>query len=363
MKITERICDHIVGDILGIRIKPKTIQLPITGYCNSRCTTCNVWKSNNRVHIDAEMLKEKLKDPFFSRVKTIGINGGEPSLHPSFEAVIESVLTLPNIKDIYVISNGMKKDILLPKLENAKKMCRNKGVLLHVTVSLDGIGTINDTTRGITGGYKMTLETIKHITEKRVKYCDSIDVGYTISKRNYTDMVAVKAIMSKYNILPYYHIAVPNKRIHTFESADYSVLNDKKAQMLAREFFYGEYVNSSVFVERIKSFINYYYLSQDRPKRIALCTYLHRDITIDEHLNVYLCATASNKIGSLLDITMTEISRSKCIKMEEKCIKEYCAECAHYANAPSIRGYVEFIIENISKINLVLDLICSRLHI
>ena len=53
---------------LKIRTKPKTLQLPITSRCNSRCKTCNVWKTKERIDIDPEQLKRALEDSYFSNI-------------------------------------------------------------------------------------------------------------------------------------------------------------------------------------------------------------------------------------------------------------------------------------------------------
>ena len=44
-----------------------------------------------------DSLKEALKDPFFSEVQSVGINGGEFSLVPNFTAVLEALTSLPRL--------------------------------------------------------------------------------------------------------------------------------------------------------------------------------------------------------------------------------------------------------------------------
>lgn len=103
-------------DLLHIRRLPRVIQLPITGKCNSRCVTCNVWKHKAGIDMSAEKLRKVLQDPFFSKVHGVGINGGELTLHNDVEGIFRAVLTLPHITDISVISNGL---ITLPAVPPA----------------------------------------------------------------------------------------------------------------------------------------------------------------------------------------------------------------------------------------------------
>lgn len=363
MTLFFRLWHHICGNILNVRIKPRTIQLPITNYCNSKCTTCNIWKLESHQHIDPNALKDILNAPYFNKVETVGLNGGEPSLHNKFSDVLSAVLVLPKLKDIYIISNGMSDKILLPKLETAKIYCQKKNVNLHVTVSLDGTSNTHNNTRGILHSFEKTFKTLQLIAENPQRYCDYLDVGYTISRRNATDMIAVKVLLDLINVEPFYHIAVPNKRIYTYQKSEYSILNDYRSMCLAREFFYSSFMDAKTIKNKLKYFINFYFLKNNSHKRIAMCNYLNRDVTIDEKLNLYLCATASDSIGSLTTHKITDLIKNGCFKNESKRIRKDCLHCIHYAFAPTLRGIVLFAIESCAKQNLIIDLLCARLHI
>ena len=103
MNLFSRIYTHISANILGIRLKPRVLQLPITNKCNSRCTTCNIWKIREKEDLNSDDLRKVLEDPYFNKVESIGINGGEPSLNKDFVKIFESVLTLKSLKDIYIL--------------------------------------------------------------------------------------------------------------------------------------------------------------------------------------------------------------------------------------------------------------------
>lgn len=363
MNIFKRISEHFLANVLGIRLAPKTIQLPITSYCNSKCKTCNIWKLSEHQHIDCKLLEKALKDSYFDKVESVGINGGEPSLNSDFVKIIEIVCNLKSIKDIYVISNGMVTTLLLDKMSKAKEVCSNKNVSLHLTISLDGTNEVDNEIRGITNAFDKTMHTITTVSVDQNKYCDYFDVGYTISKGNATHMISVKTMLESIGIKPYFHIAVPNKRIHTFLDDDYSILYDKRASYLAREFFYSEFVETKGLKNKFKNFINFYYLSNENNKRIAMCNYLKRDITIDEKLNVYLCATASDCVGNLKNSSISELKKNGNLDREVANVQRNCDTCIHYAFAPTFKGMYLFMREKLAKINLVFDLLCARLHI
>ncbi len=363
MTLLNRMYDHICSNVFGIRLKPKVIQMPITNKCNSKCTTCNIWKVTDKCDLSVEQLQVVLQDTYLDKVESIGINGGEPFLHKDFLSIIGNILNLKSLKDIYIISNGVSSNLLLNNLSEAKKLCKKKGVKLNLTISLDGVGGIHDKTRGIPGSFEKTIETINCIKDNINEYCDNFDLGYTISKSNTSDMVWAKELAASWGVDVYFHLAVPNKRIYTFDNEDYSVLQNKKSSFLAREFFYSEFVENSSIKKKFKSFINYYYLKDDKHKRIAVCNYIKRDITINESLDLYLCATASEKIGSLLRSSISDYIKSGDVDRECINIKKNCGSCIHYAFAPTFYGIYLFIKEKYAKANLLIYLIRSRLHL
>ena len=101
LRIIKRFCLRLRDEWFPKREKPHVLQMPITSRCNSCCVTCNVWKHHERTDIDAAVLKDALKDPFFSEVQSVGINGGEFSLVPNFMAILEALTSLPSLVSIY----------------------------------------------------------------------------------------------------------------------------------------------------------------------------------------------------------------------------------------------------------------------
>lgn len=350
MKILTFLNDYFFTNILKKRIKPRVLQLPITGFCNSRCTTCNIWNMTNKKHINPDELKNVLLDVYFSKVSVVGVNGGEPSMHPQLEDVIESLFVLKKLKRIHVISNGMVSELLAEKLKKIKPLCESRGVSLYLTLSIDGIEEIHDKTRGVEGAYKKTLSTLKIILCNRKLYCDYVDIGCTISNSNIEAMPAVEVLCKKLGVTSYYHLAVPNERIGTYIDADYSVLNDKRNSLLAQEYFYGKFKYGDSFKSKFRCFVSYYYLKKQGKKRIVPCQYLRRDITIDENLNMFLCACASKKVGELVTNKPHEILKSGNIKKEEVRLKKLCNSCIHYIVYPSFKSLLLYFKEKYSGI-------------
>ncbi len=331
--------------------KPLVIQMPITSRCNSRCKTCNVWKYHDIVDIDNNALKDALKDPFFSQVQTVGLNGGEFTLIPSFLEILNSIFILPNLKSIYCISNGLAPKKLFDYLEKAKIQCKNRKIKLHICISVDGYGKVHEDVRGMPNCFQKTKEIIDHLYIDKEKYCDSFSVGCTISIHNIDFIKETELFFDSYKDLQIeYHCAVPNKRIKTFDNADYYILKDDKKRMQAAEFFFEKCISSKTQQQRYQYFSNYYFLINNGKKRINICSYTNRDVTIDENLNLLLCATSSEVIGNLKDKSASELIKTRNYKIIQNEVLGFCNNCGHYSYYPlTIKGrfeYIKFYMQN-----------------
>src|SRR4029078_519846 len=136
---------------------------------------CNIWQMDYSNEMTLEEFSKFLKDDIFSKVEAVGINGGEPSLVKELPAYVDEILQLPKLKSLNIISHGFNRKQLLPALEEMYKKCKAKGIPFHISISLDGYGTMHDTVRGLKL-FKLTSETIFEIKNNQQKYCDTFDV-------------------------------------------------------------------------------------------------------------------------------------------------------------------------------------------
>lgn len=350
MKIQRLYYDYLKDYLLSFwkMKKPLVIQMPITSRCNSRCVTCNIWKYKDNTDIDSETLRKALLDPFFSEVHTVGLNGGEFTLVPDFVNILESVLSLPKIKNIYLISNGLYPKRLFEYLSQSKSLCSFHHVNLHICISVDGYGAIHEKVRGIPNCFSRTKAILDELYKSKEVYCDSFSVGCTLSKDNIGYIRETEAFFRQYNNLSVeYHLAVPNKRIKTFDDYErYYVLNDEKLRLLAAEFFYEKFLLAPEGRFKEQQFVNYYFLKNNGVGRLCKCDFLNRDITIDENLNMALCATASDNIGNLAKLSATQIIDGKKTKIVRKAVQQLCNTCIHYSyNSLTFKGRLLYLNE------------------
>lgn len=156
----------------------RQINWAITYLCNSRCVNCHLWDPDvgrNRVPLP-ELTLSDYRDFILNRlpesVTDIAFGGGEPTIHPHFE----DLLRLPPKRIRVTFSTNA---VALEKALRGIEVIRERGDG-GVQVSIDGIGDIHDTIRGVKGNF-----------EKAVRFLEAAQkadifrtVSFTINRRN-----------------------------------------------------------------------------------------------------------------------------------------------------------------------------------
>jgi len=308
---------------------PKVIQLPITYQCNSKCIMCNVWKMDCTNELSIKNFRKAISDEIFKKVEAVGINGGEPSLVKDLEEYVKSILALPNIKSINIISHGFSSKLLLSKLQNIYNLCKNRKVDFSVLISLDGVGETHNIVRGKKGVFEKTLFSIKEISNKKDMYCDNLSLRCTLTKQNIEYWKELDVFVDILNISIEYGIAVDIKRIDNLNiHSIFSILDSNYHKQIAKELFYEKYLSSDNIYEKFKYYALYYYL--ENQKRLLGCSWKDRDITLDSKGNIYYCAVESDQIGNILeDIGKSIFFNEKNLKYRENIVQNKCDSCIH----------------------------------
>lgn len=317
---------------------PRVIQLPITYKCNSRCVMCDVWNMDYSNEADVDEFASFLQDPIFSEVRAVGINGGEPTLVANLPAYARRILSLPKLKSLNIISHGFHTPRLVRMLEEINKDCREAGVAFHVSISVDGIGEIHNTVRGVPEVFDKTLQSINEIHKNKDKYCSSFDIGCTVVEQNVDHLVELDEFATTHGWKVKYRLGIANERIKSTTLMDqFSVLHSPVRQS-AIEFFHSR-ISHSAADEWFKYFSIYYWLTSIKPKRLMGCIWKENGVTLDSRGELYYCAVASKSLGSLRDATgegifLSEENRAYRSELLEK----HCDNCIHdYHGQPLLR--------------------------
>ncbi len=335
-------------DKLELFEAPIVIQLPITYACNFDCVMCGMSNLKNNPHITAEELGIILKDEYFSKVTTVGINGGEPFARKDLvECLIAVISSLHDLTDIYLISNGFFTEKMDDDLKKIFKLTSKHDVKLHLSLSLDGIGEIQDIHRGMRGSFAHIEETIRVL--QRGVHFDVLNIICTITRHNIFNINEVVVWAENHMLTVEYDIAGENIRIDNLDKMrEASIFSDEHARQMAQEFFYQLYCQSG----EEHYFATYLYIRHKRRYGKCPCRNLEW-ITIYPNGQMGFCATRSSELGSLLE------KSGKTILEEEKLVLEriadkYCNSCPQNMGDLTLEGkiklYQDIVRERYMKI-------------
>ncbi len=312
---------------------PKVIQLPITYNCNSKCVMCNIWQMDHSGEATVEEFAKFMQDDIFKEVEAVGINGGEPSLVPNLYEYADEILKLPSLKSLNIISHGFSPKPLFKQVEKIYASCKEKGINFHIAISLDGVGEIHNTVRGIGYAFDKTSATIDEIIKNQDKYCDSYDIGCTIVTQNIDYLMELDTYAKSKNYNIKYRMGIDNKRIESDKLRDqYSVIYSPLKQS-AIEFFHYQISQTKDLGNKFKYYSIFSWLNSGKPKRLLGCAWKDEGITLDARGELYYCAVASESIGSLRKTDGEKIFfDDKNIEYRKSIIKNSCDGCIHDYN-------------------------------
>lgn len=305
---------------------PTTIQLPITYKCNFDCVMCGMRQLIFNPDFSAKELKEILKDKLFRNIVGVGINGGEPFLKEDLiECVQVMCENLPKLKQIFIISNGYMSFLIENKLKQIKEICIKYNVKVCLSLSVDGYKDMQDFMRGKKGAWNNVITTIDLLRKNSKLYYDEFHVVCTVTKYNVYHLPEIEVWAQQSEIDVLYNIATLNRRIaneNKFE--DFTLQNDLKACMVAREFFY----KLAIDYRSEKYFALYLYLKDG--VRYAPCPCMYNEwVTLTPDGEIAYCATHSKNLGNSLKESAYDIFNNN-ITYLEQLKKSKCKSCSHY---------------------------------
>lgn len=141
------------------------VNLFLTENCNSRCLTCDFWRSRHTDRIETKRAVGLLEELIYHKIRNIRLAGGEPLLRSDLFDILGTV-KMGDFHKVVLATNGLLLDRYSEKI--------NDSIITNITVSLDGIGENNDMIRGVKGYYATVLNGLNKIKNKKIKIISTI---------------------------------------------------------------------------------------------------------------------------------------------------------------------------------------------
>jgi len=324
---------------------PYVLQFPITYKCNLDCIMCGMQKMKDKENMNIEDLRHILSNKLFKKIKSVGINGGEPFIVSNIDEYIrELIKRLPSLRFIYIITNGYLYDKIISKLKVIKNECSNHNIKLTVSISLDGVDETHDKVRGRRGVFTKVEKTCKEIAINKSLYCDDFGIICTITKENIFNINEIEVWAENNDIPVNYNIATIHKRLYNLDRFEgFSVLADEYSKCLATEWFYYKF---------LKTFSQQYYTIYKYlidGKRRSDCTFKDYGVTLMPDGDIAYCATCSKTLGNGLQIAPDRLY-FKNQEYKNDLIKTQCQSCSHYSSSLTLDDYLNYIEDILSVV-------------
>jgi MoaA/NifB/PqqE/SkfB family radical SAM enzyme len=176
------------------RLLPMNYTVSLLYTCNSRCSTCNIWKKtakNLTVDEYKKIFKKIGHAPYW-----ITFSGGEPFLRPDIVEVITAIYQISKPKIINIPTNGLLGKTIVDKTEQIAKACPKSQIVINL--SIDGIEDQHDLIRNVPGNYKKVISTFHKLKALEVKNLN-VGIHTVISKFNVESFASIANFLMQFH--------------------------------------------------------------------------------------------------------------------------------------------------------------------
>jgi MoaA/NifB/PqqE/SkfB family radical SAM enzyme len=146
----------------------KHVTLFVTARCNSACKTCFYWRRLNGPGPEMSIDEITTLAPQLRGVVWLAITGGEPFLRSDLADILRIMVADARPAYLTLATNGSFPDRIGPTL--LPVLTARRRLPVTVSVSLDGLGKLHDSLRGLEGGFDKACGSIKELRRLQAGY-------------------------------------------------------------------------------------------------------------------------------------------------------------------------------------------------
>ncbi|PKN72512.1 MAG: radical SAM protein [Candidatus Cloacimonetes bacterium HGW-Cloacimonetes-3] len=190
-----RIVGYWLMKHIGVpRMMPMNYTVSLLYTCNSRCSTCKIWKKQAK-NLNVEEYKSIFRyigqSPYW-----ITFSGGEPFLRNDIVEIVSEIYKISHPRIINIPTNGLLVKTVVDKAEAIAKACPKAQVIINV--SIDGIESQHDEIRNVPGNYKKAISTFNGLKALKVPNL-SVGIHTVISRFNVDSFSSVANELMRLN--------------------------------------------------------------------------------------------------------------------------------------------------------------------
>jgi MoaA/NifB/PqqE/SkfB family radical SAM enzyme len=284
-------------------IRPTVLIYNCTWVCDARCTMCSNWKWGDRKSdMTLAQLEPVMASPFWGAVENLNISGGEPTTRNDLPEMVELFHKhLPRLRKIGINTTGLTPHRAIPMLTRIVEFCADKGILISIRVSLDGIGDIHDQVRAVKNGFAKATKTIQAMQALAKRHENfSFGIAATIFATNMPDAENILAwartreLDVVFNMLRFTDAMLHNKELE--EKIGFR----EREERFMRKFFLDRVQEESVLSGQAFMYLHYADMIANGYQRTMPCPFQSQGLLLNPNGDLHYCEN-SQKLGNVLD--------------------------------------------------------------
>jgi polysaccharide pyruvyl transferase WcaK-like protein/sulfatase maturation enzyme AslB (radical SAM superfamily) len=332
--------------------KPTVIQFPVIDICNSQCQMCRIWENKQGDDdLTPEQLRRGLRNPLYSEVVAVGINGGEPTLRKDLAALATVLFEeLPRLRQLSLITNAYRHEEVVTRIREVSEVARRHGGRLDVMVSLDGVGEVHDRVRGKPGNFARAARVTDFLLANPA--VATLRFGCTIIKENVWGLADLLDYAQSRGVYIKFRLGIPHQRLYTGGLVAPYALDE------AERYHVAAFLEGVVARYETGEAQNFFYRSlidqiRHHAPRRAGCDWQHRGATITSRGELLYCAVQSKALGRIQDADSQQLYFGNADHLRE-IVATKCATCVHDYNGVPPRGpYLrQFLLQVLKDLRL-----------
>jgi MoaA/NifB/PqqE/SkfB family radical SAM enzyme len=284
-------------------IRPTVLIYNCTWVCDAKCEMCNNWKFGDRkADMTLAQLEPVLASPFWGAVENLNISGGEPTTRNDLPEMVQMFQRhLPRLRKIGINTTGLTPVRAIRLLTPIVEFCADKGLLISIRVSLDGIGDIHDQVRHVKNGFDKAGKTIDAMQALAARH-DNFQFGIasTLFATNMQDGENILAwARSKnldvvFNMLRFTDAMLHNKPL------EQKIAFREREEEFMRKFFLDRVTEESVLSGQAFMYLHYADMIANGYHRTMPCPFQSQGLLLNPTGDLHYCEN-SQKLGNVLD--------------------------------------------------------------
>ncbi len=311
-------------------IKPTVLIFNCTWVCDARCEMCNNWKWGNRKEdLTIEQIDRIMDSDFWHAVENLNISGGEPTTRNDLVEMVQLFeRRLPRLRKIGINTTGLTPTRAIPMLTKIVEFCGEKGLLLSIRVSIDGIGDVHNQVRNVKRGFDKALQTIdamQALADKAPHF--QFGLASKIFAKNLEDAAHIREWAKAKNLdIVFNMLRFTDNMLHNKELQSKIGFGSREEEFM-RQFFLDRVAEESILSGQAFMYLHYADMIANGYHRTMPCPFQRQGLLLNPNGDLFYCEN-SHKLGNALETPAGELYFGKAnLAQREVLIRDTCPTC------------------------------------